>query len=832
MQPLPVDNAIPELLAALRAGRNAVLVAPPGSGKTTRAAPAIIRDGMLSAPNEKVLMLQPRRIAARATAARIASEQGWTLGAEVGFQIRFENRTTSATRLTVMTEGILTRRIQRDPFLDGVGCVILDEFHERSIHTDLAIALLREIQTTVREDLRIVVMSATLDAEPVRKFLGDAAVIRAEGRVYPVEIAFATAPSKSPLHERAAKAVVSACAGAASGHVLVFMPGIGEIRRVEQLLPPGMGAIHILHSSVSADAQDRALAPSEQRKIILATNIAETSLTIDGVRTVIDTGFARTLLNDPRLGIDRLELRRISRASADQRAGRAGRTAPGVCHRLWTQAEHGALSDHEQPEILRVDLAGTLLLLRSHGVRDAHDFNWFTAPRRESIDRAVALLKMLGALDDAGNLTPLGSQISALPVHPRLGCLIVEGHRAGALREAAELAALLSERDVYSPQDRRRGAKWTASSDLLDRLDDVSDSANRHAPQFMSVRRLGADLLRAARQSLGASHATGVTTEDELLRIIFRGYPDRLTVRRASDPSKGTMVGGRGVALEPGCVVREWPLFVSLDPRDPAGGGDEARVSIASGVREPWLEEFFPHLLVTEMTHRFDEERGRVLALRVISFAGLVIREEGLSTASNREAASGCLADWVRAHREKFFSGEATQQLLTRTALLRRAVPEESFPDVASDDAIDEACRGQVAAEAVTDAKIAAAVEGSLSWQQRALLRDEAPETIAVPSGSQIRISYQPDGSPILAVRVQELFGLAESPRIAKGRIPVVLHLLGPNYRPVQITADLRSFWNGAYQEVRRELRARYPKHPWPENPWDAPPVSVGRRRR
>lgn len=530
--PLPIDPLIPDIVASLEHQPNAVVVAPPGAGKTTRLPPALVAARFLgeyssSKGGRQVVLLQPRRVAARAAASRIAEERNWILGAEVGYQIRFENRTSPHTRLRVVTEGILTRQIQSDPFLEGVGCVILDEFHERSIHTDLALALLREIQMTVRGDLRVVVMSATMNPRPVAEFLGDAPVFESEGRLFPVEVEFQDRPDPrpTPLWEKTAAAIrrvmsatldppapsgispassAPAALAVSPAHLLVFLPGIGEIRRVESeiqdLLRDSANELHILHSSVSNENQDRALRPSRRRKIILATNIAETSITIDGVRTVIDGGLARVLVNDTRLGIDRLELRRISRASADQRAGRAGRTGPGRCIRLWSRAEDGALEAADVPEIHRVDLASTLLALKTYGVRNPADFRWFEPPRPDALARAERLLWMLGAADADGKITPLGRDMARLPLHPRIARMLMAGAEQGRTREAATLAALLSERDILAdaPQHRRRDAGWVGASDVLDRLDWIESraGAGRLDPQAVrSVERIRDDLI-------------------------------------------------------------------------------------------------------------------------------------------------------------------------------------------------------------------------------------------------------------------------------------------------------------------------------------------------
>ncbi|MBI3737175.1 ATP-dependent RNA helicase [Candidatus Sumerlaeota bacterium] len=515
LSPLPIDSLLSGITGSLHPGVNAVVVAPPGAGKTSRVPPAILE----VAGNKSVILLQPRRVAARAAASRIAQERGWRIGEEVGYQIRFENRTGPRTRLKVVTEGILTRKLASDPYLEDVGCVILDEFHERSIHTDLAIALLREIQSTVRDDLRIVVMSATMNAGPVARFLGakgqPAPIFESEGRLHPVKIEYLSKPDASSIWERTARAIRPLIAESAeAGHILVFLPGIGEIRRTHEMLKNHIAAsgveIHILHSSISGEDQDRALRPSARRKLILATNIAETSITIDGVRTVVDSGYARVMVNDARVGIDRLELRRISLASAAQRAGRAGRTAPGRCLRLWTPAEEITMEEFEKPEIQRIDLASTILAIRAFGARDPAAFGWFEPPRAENLARAERLLEMLGAIHPKTGITVTGKKIAALPLHPRLGRMLLAGAEQGLLREAATLAAILSETDIFSEgqisdSKRARGkseARLAGPSDILLRYDALAEASNAegwNSPAGRQVERVRDELLRLMR---------------------------------------------------------------------------------------------------------------------------------------------------------------------------------------------------------------------------------------------------------------------------------------------------------------------------------------------
>ncbi|MCB2155678.1 ATP-dependent helicase HrpB [bacterium] len=828
LSPLPIDEIVPDIVRSLRGRPNAVVVAPPGAGKTTRI-PLAIAEANIG--NGAVAMLQPRRVAARAAAARIATEHGWRIGEEIGYQVRFDNRIGPRSRVRVVTEGILTRWIQSDPFLEKLGTVILDEFHERSIHTDLALALLREIQTSVREDLRIVVMSATMDPGPVARFLGDAPVFESAGRLFPVDIEFAPRHTTDPIWDRAATAVRESGDAATTGHILVFLPGMGEITRTQERIGGVAGSVHILHSSVSNEDQDRALRPSGERKIILATNIAETSLTIDGVRTVIDSGLARVLVNDPRLGIDRLEVQRISRASANQRTGRAGRTAAGRCVRLWTRGEDAALDEATPPEIERIDLAATLLALRAYGISDPTQFGWFESPPEAALRRAEELLRLLGAVDARGQFTKLGRQLANLPLHPRLGCLLIAGAEAGIPREAAAMAALLSERDILSggPRSRRRQADWHGESDLLERLDWLEEGHARLDPTAArSVRRVRDDL-----QRLVADIRPKSKRGTDFSKLPLHAYPDRVTLRRENDPSRGVMVGARGVILEPSSVVRHGRLFLSLDPRDV---GSEARVSLASAIEEEWLAEVHPDLLQRKLVHRFDEERGRVVSEREIAFAGLAIRRDAVGAADDPEGASRALAEWLRSHGVEFFAAnDSAAEFLARVRFLNCAMPDLDMPS------FDEAGLGKIAAEsaagrtsldAIRKLGLRHLLEAKLTWKQREALDRHAPERIEVPSGSRIRLRYEPGQSPVLPVRLQEMFGQRETPTVAGGRVPVVVHLLGPNFRPVQITSDLANFWKSTYAEVRKELRARYPKHPWPEDPLSAQARAVGGRRR
>jgi ATP-dependent helicase HrpB len=862
--PLPIDPFLPDVVARLREARALVLVAEPGAGKTTRVPPALLRANLLPREHPNLVMLQPRRVAARASAQRIAEENDWELGREVGYHVRFDNKVGPHTRLRVLTEGILTRQLLGDPFLEGTGAVLLDEFHERSLHTDVTVALLREVRQTVRPDLVLVVMSATLDAGPVATFLGDCPILRVPGRTFPVDVTWSL-PSVEKLPDRVAAAVRDAVEGpppaGGKDDVLVFLPGAEEIRRTARRLEPlaqqhGLLVLP-LHGSLPAEEQNRALRPAPQRKVILATNIAETSLTIDGVGSVIDSGLARVAGYDPRRGLDRLDLKRISKASATQRAGRAGRTGPGRCVRLWTQREEAAMDAFELPEIQRVDLAGTVLALHAWGKPDPRAFGWFEPPPEQTIRSAERLLAMLGALDNEtnGSITRLGRAIVDLPVHPRLGRLLLQAAQWGRTGEGAAVAALLSEKDILAQNfegPRATGPKTQGSSDLLHRLELLAEAERaRLAP---SLRDRGVDpaaarqvcktrdeLLRVARH-LKSGPSSSRDEDDLLLKLPLLAYPDRVCRRRAADPSAGAMVGGAGVRLAPESVVRQSEFFVALDARnDERSAKREALVRVASAIDVRWLEELFPQSVVRERAAVYDEQRDRVVGRGVTRYLDLPLREDA-DAPVDAATAGRVLAEWAAPRaRQLLESDESCARWLTRLGLLIKAMPDRRWPapdEAWAADAIRSACAHRRSIAGLRP-HLPSLLRGLLEHPLDRLFETEAPETIQVPTGNRIRLDYpRQDDYPgrvnptTLPVRLHELFGWTDTPRLAAGRVPIKLELLGPNYRPVQVTEDLRNFWATTYFQVRKDLRARYPKHSWPEDPLSARPEAKGSRRR
>jgi ATP-dependent helicase HrpB len=871
--PLPIDAVLPELLAALAGAPAAVLEAPPGAGKTTRVPPALLAAEGLLAEGSRVVVLEPRRVAARAAARRVASERGWRLGEEVGYQVRFDRRAGAATRLLFVTEGILVQQLQADPFLEGIGALIFDEIHERALTTDLSLAMARKVQRDARPDLKLLAMSATLDAGPLAVYLGGegapAPVVSSEGRLYPVEVLYdergldRAAPPWRLREELAARVAggVRRALAASPGDVLVFLPGVGEIRAAQEALAPlartaGL-ALLPLYGDLPAADQDAALQPQPRRKVVLATNVAETSVTVDGVTAVVDSGLARVLRYDPASGLDRLELSRISAASAEQRTGRAGRQADGWCLRLWSELDHRTLAPREEPEIRRVDLASPALQLLAWGESDLTAFGWLDPPEPERLELALALLRQLGALDRAG-VTTLGRALARLPLHPRLGRLLLEGAVRGHPETAALAAALLAERDPFSRR-RDRPAR-PAGSDLLEPLDQLRAfersgraAAGLHAGAAHGVLRARDQLLRWARQldAPGAQRSgeDAVSQEEALGRALFAAFADRLACRREPGSDRAVMVGGRGVRLVAESAVREAALFVGVQmDAGRRGERSEALVRLASAVEPDWLPE---ERLETATETGFDAERERVIGwlrtrYRDQGGSALVIDEReapvtdaALAAETLAAAAREALAG-ERPERALPLDDPALVDFLARLNSLGGWMPELALPRFETAELaalLPALCTGRRSFAELRAAPLLEVLRGSLSHPQREALARHAPERLTLPSGSSARLDYRPGRNrsgepPVLAARIQELFGLTETPRVAGGRVPVLLHLLAPNRRPQQVTDDLASFWANTYPQVRKELRGRYPKHPWPEDPTTATAQRRPGRRR
>jgi ATP-dependent helicase HrpB len=844
LDPLPIDAVLPAILDALRHNAAVVIRAPTGAGKTTRVPPALLDAGI--AGDGRILLLQPRRVAASAAAHRIAAERGTAVGAEVGFQVRFERRFGSRTRILALTPGVLLRRLLDDPYLEQDAVVVFDEFHERGLESDLALGMVRLIQQTVRPEVRIVVMSATIAVEEAASYLGGCPVVVSEGRLHPVLIEHQPRPEHRRLPGAIAR-TVEELLDRTAGDVLVFLPGLPEIRQAAHQLEPLAEqqrlAVLPLHGELPLEQQDAALRRGERRKVVLATNVAETSVTVEGVTAVVDSGLARLLVFDPAIGLDRLRLLPISRASADQRTGRAGRTAPGICVRLWSSSAERGLAEQTPPEVRRVDVAGSVLHLLALGEKDPRRFPWFEPPPEATLVRALELLERLGAAHN-GDLTDLVKLLCRLPVHPRLGRLLVEGHALGNPERAALAAALLSERDPFPrsfEEDRDRGSTVATASDVLERVEALeSFEANgaTHSPlgnlqraPARFVLRARDQLLRTLRRELGSGGTVVPPSADEaLLRSLLAAFPDRLARRREPGSRRGVMLGGRGVRLAPSSGVMASELFVCIDVD--AGQG-EALVRQASAVERDWLPA---ERLTRSVEAAFDEGAERVAAVRRTRFGDLILEEKPCPLPQGEDAAAILAAAAFERLESVLPPANSPAGLYrTRVRCLRQWMPELDLPawdEAGMRELLTTLCHGRRSFDELRQAPWLAALQGQLSHRQRQAVEREAPERLAVPSGSHITLHYEEGRPPVLAVRIQELFGLHETPRVAAGRVAVLLHLLGPNYRPQQVTDDLASFWENTYPQVRKELRARYPKHAWPEDPLSATPQRRPQRKR
>ena len=826
---LPIDPLLPEVAAAI-AGGNLVLVAEPGAGKTTRVPPALLD----LAGAKKIAVLEPRRIAARAAARRVAEEMGTALGDAVGYEVRFERQVGRDTRIVYLTEGLLARRLVSDPSLSDVAVVLLDEFHERHLQSDLALALLRRAQRGPRPDLRLVVMSATIDPAPVAAFLGDCPVIAAEGRVHPVEIEHAPQPARDPLEREVARALERLLQTGLDGHALVFLPGAGEIRRAIDACAD-LAARHDLlllplHGALPSAEQDRALAPSARRKIIFATNVAETSLTIDGIAAVVDSGLARIARHDPWSGVGALRVEPVSRASCTQRAGRAGRTRAGRCVRLYTRHDVDGRREHEVPEILRADLAEAVLALRAAGIRRAEPFEWFDPPAEPALAAADQLLVRLGAVDrTSGALTGLGRQLEEMPIHPRQARVLVDAEARGAGGDGALVAALLGERDVRLARRGRGQAAHTSASDVLDDLDALQADDNLDRNAARAVRRTAEQLGRFTSRR---NHSSDVAEIDRALSIaLLTGFPDRVARRRrpgAPDLLLSDGAGGGAAVLHPQSAVQTADLLLAIDAEE-SGRGKDRKVTVrtASAIDPAWLLELYTDDIADSDEVRFDPRLERVERVRRLSYDGLILEE----TISHRDidpaAAGPVLAAAARAAGlAAFVDPDALARLRARADFVARTLPTAGVAPI-TDDELDEVI---AASRSTSFAELRAAhLLDQVRPAQRRDLDRLAPDAISLPGRRRVPVHYQPDRPPWIESRLQDFFGLSAGPAVAGGAVPLVLHLLAPNQRAVQVTSDLARFWQVHYPDIRRELARRYPKHAWPETPATSTAARRGR---
>ncbi|MEK6684480.1 MAG: ATP-dependent helicase HrpB [Nitrospirota bacterium] len=837
---LPIHEILPSLREALASHAAVVLQAPPGAGKTTIVPLALLDEPWLK--KRSILILEPRRLAARAAAARMAFLLGEAVGGTVGYRIRFDSKVSHKTRIEVLTEGILTRRLQSDPGLSGVGLVIFDEFHERHIHSDLALALCLDSQRTLREDLKLLVMSATLDGEAVAALLGNAPLLTSHGRSFPVDVRYAARDPEdtgSRLPPVVKQAVLNALEHD-KGDLLVFLPGAWEIRRTQELLEAAQERrtvdVFPLYGDLPWEAQDRAIQPSQdaRRKVVLATPIAETSLTIEGIGIVIDSGFARVPEFDPRSGLTRLTTMRISRASAEQRAGRAGRLGPGVCYRLWSQTIHRGLIAQPIPEIRSADLTPLALELAQWGARNAATLSWLDSPPAGALAQARRLLTELGALDADGAITPAGRAMAALPLHPRLAYMVYIADALGLGRLACDIAALLSERDILIGEKKR-------SSDFLDRIEAMRAFRARGREGAQS---LGADPNACQRADLAAhqyhrllqSRKTETTHDAETVGVLLAfAYPDRVALQRAPGDVRYLLSSGRGARLpkhenkmRPACLVA-----ASLD-----AGETEGTIHLAAAVEIDALRDRMASQFRTKETIRWDTQLQRIVAQREERLGELLINSGAIPDPDPEKVRAAVLEGIRGLGMEALPWSRETRDYQARVLSMRPWLPQEDWPDL-SDAALNETLDewlgpylgGVMRREHFNRLDLLTILKARLDWKLQQRLEEGAPTHLTVPSGSRLRLSYRPGESPVLAVKLQEMFGLADTPRVGFGKIPVTLHLLSPAHRPIQVTQDLRGFWERTYAEVKKELKGRYPKHPWPDDPWKAVPTARAKRR-
>ena len=815
---LPVDRVVDEVVEKLDEQGVVIVTAPPGSGKTTRVPPAVLRsvDG-------EMWLVQPRRVAAMLAARRIAQEWGEPPGETVGWSVRFDDRTGPRTRLVAMTEGMLLRRIQADPFLEDVAVVVLDEVHERSLDLDVALALLAELRRDARPDLKLVVMSATLDPAPlVRFFEGAAAVVHAEGRRFPVEVRYLPRPVQTTVPGAVAGAVRRMVDETAErgGHVLAFLPGVGEIGRARELLEDlsadGRGRrveVLPLHGRLSLAEQARALATVDHRKVVLATNIAETSVTMVGVVAVVDSGRVRQVRFDPTTAMAYLETVDHSQASADQRAGRAGRTEAGVALRLWTPDQHRTRRPRDVPEVRRADLAPMLLRLLDLGMAP-DELRWLEAPPSGALVRARAVLEGLGAVD-GGGLTPRGRALAALPVHPRTGAVVLRGKALGGVHDAATAAALMSEGNPW------RGAGGTDLAELVERVGGRASGGSRRL--LRTVRQVRDQLVRVVR---GGRRRL---SDAELADCLLAGFPDRLARRRTAGGLRFKLASGRGAVLRRAEVLASGDLCVAVSVQGGSGGREDV-IDLAAGVSE----ELAQSRATWKLRVRFDKDRVRVDEVAWVDQLELATRRpkgpvpDALVTAALVEAAG---ADPVKA----LGLSDDARAWLARVRFVAHHRPDLGLPAFGADDLLAVVAEMAPGCRSFGDLRARGALgylKGRLSWELQQAVERLAPVSLGLPTGSRRRLTYRaPDEAPVLAVRIQQVFGWTDTPRVVGGRVPVLLHLLAPNQRPAQVTSDLASFWDTTWAEVRKDLRGRYPKHAWPEDPRTAKAEDRPRRK-
>ena len=812
-EPLPIDAALPGLTAALATGSSAVLVAPPGAGKTTRV-PLVLADEPW-ARDKKILVLEPRRLAARAAAERMARQLGEAVGETVGLRVRFDSRVSRRTRIELVTEGVFTRLILDDPALTNVAAVLFDEFHERSLDADLGLALALDVRQGLREDLRLLVMSATIDGARVAALFGDAPVIESAGRAFPVETRHVGRDPRLPVERQVADAVARALR-ADPGSVLVFLPGAAEIRRTESLLNERLAdpAIDVvaLYGALDTELQDRAIAPAPppRRKVVLATSIAETSLTIEGVRIVVDSGLARVPRYEPDVGLTRLETVRVSRASADQRRGRAGRSEPGVCYRLWDEPQTASLEPYARPEILSADLSAFVLDLASWGVADPARLAFLDSPPAPALKEAKELLSSLDAIDPDGRITEDGKALRRLPLPPRLARMVVDAaaHRIGDI--AAEIAVVLTERGLGGDD-----------VDLRHRLEALRRDRSRRADEARRMASRWADTVRQADTARGSGSSPSAELPASIGAILALAYPDRIA-RSRSGGGTFLLANGRGAAIDPASPLAREPFLAVAEL---VGSAAQSRILLAAPITLAEIEAHFAARIETREEIAFDAASQSLRARLSRRLGALVLAQQPLRVEPGEESAAVLAEGLARLGLDRLPWTKAMRQWRDRILFLRQAEGDE-WPDV-SDAALAATLAGwlgpllqqKIALTDISPDELGAALEALLPYALRRRLETEAPTHFAAPSGSHVPIDYAAAEGPKLAIRVQELFGLDRHPAVARGTVPIVMELLSPAHRPVQVTRDLPGFWRGSYAAVKAEMKGRYPRHPWPDDP-------------
>ncbi len=815
--PLPIDAVLDDLSGTLERSNTAVLVAPPGAGKTTRV-PLALRDAVWVG-DKKIIVLEPRRIAARASAERMAKSLGERVGDTVGYRVRFGSKISRATRIEVVTEGIFTRQILDDPELTGVAAVLFDEFHERSLDADLGLALARDAQQGLREDLRILVMSATLDGARVARLLGDAPVVESEGRAYPVETRYVGRKPDAPVERQMAETIASALR-ADAGSVLAFLPGAAEIRRTQTMLAERVhdASVEIvpLFGALDSAVQDRAIspAPKGQRKVVLATSIAETSLTIEGVRIVVDSGLARVPRYEPDIGLTRLETVRASRAAVDQRRGRAGRTEPGVCYRLWDEPQTASLAAYTQPEILSADLSSLVLDLAQWGVNDPSALSFLDPPPQPAWKEARDLLRELDALDADGRLTDEGRRLRALALPPRLARMIVDAADHGAAAQAADIAAILTERGLGGD-----------SVDLEVRLDQFRRD---RSPRAQSARDLAR---RWAQQVSSASARAGDADISTGLMLAF-AFPDRVARNRGN--GSFVLANGRGAAVDPASSLARVPYIAVGELTGTAASG---RILLAAPLAIEDIERHFAAHIEARDEVSFDQNAMALRARRRRKLHAITMADAPVALTPSEETARIFAEGICAAGLDRLPWSKAARQWRDRVTFLRKA-EGDSWPDLSEaglaerrEDWLVPLLADKTSLKDISPGDVSDAVMALLPWDLRARLDREAPTHFEAPTGTMLAIDYEAEQGPTIAVRLQELFGLNVHPSIARGAVPLVLELLSPAQRPVQVTRDLPGFWRGSYAAVRTDLRGRYPRHPWPDDPAHAEPTRRAKPR-